>query len=90
MPNRKKYLGEDNIDSFLMFLREQYSNEIKACDTNDMMQIIKMVGDKKLPEAYLKFMECAGRGYVMFKGSDYSISDMERFEGRSIGSIRRM
>jgi len=87
MINIIKYLGEDNIDIFLMFLREQYSNEIKACDTNDMMQITIMVGDKKLPEAYLKFMECAGRGYVMFKGSDYSISDMESFKELKEGAL---
>lgn len=84
---KKEYLGEDNIDSFLMFLKEHYSDELKPCDENDMMLITQLADNKKLPEAYLKFMECAGRGYVMFSGSDYSIRNMERFNGFKEGAL---
>ncbi|CAI6064459.1 hypothetical protein PAECIP112173_01923 [Paenibacillus sp. JJ-100] len=82
-----KYLGENNIDSFLIFLKEHYGSHLKACDANDMMQIIKIAGGRKLPEAYLNFMELAGRGYIMFKGSDYTIQDVEIYKALKEGAI---
>lgn len=60
---------------------------MEPCDTNDMMQIKEMVDGEKLPEAYLKFMKYAGRGYVMFKGSDYSIKDIDRFKELKEGAL---
>ncbi|MFE6076987.1 SMI1/KNR4 family protein [Paenibacillus sp. NPDC057886] len=87
MNNGNKYLGGNNIDSFLMFLKENYSSNLKACDANDMMQIKQIAEGRKLPEAYLKFMECAGRGYIMFKGSDYTIKDIEIYIELKEGAV---
>lgn len=85
--NWKKYTGEDNIDTFLMFLNEHFINELTPCNENDMMQLIQMVDGKKLPETYLTFMKNAGRGYIMFNGSDYSIKDMDRYKELKEGAL---
>ncbi|MFB6366110.1 SMI1/KNR4 family protein [Paenibacillus elgii] len=82
-----KYLGDDNIDSFLQFLKQYYDNELISCDENDMIQLTQLVADRKLPEAYLKFIKCAGRGYIMFNGSDYSIKDIEKFKDLKVGAL---
>ena len=87
MDNGNKYFGENNIDTFLEFIKEKYSSDIKACDANDIMQITQIAEGRKLPEAYVKFMKCASRGYFMFKGSDYTINDIEIYKELKNGAI---
>lgn len=84
---RETYLGEDNIDSFLMFLKGHFNNELIPCDPNDMEQLTEIANGQKLPEAYVTFMKCAGRGYIMFNGSDYSFKDTERFKELKAGAL---
>jgi len=70
-----KYLGENNINLFLNFLKET-NHKMRPCSKNDLIKLRQIANEKELPASYMSFMKDAGNGIRFFKGSSYNMSEI--------------
>lgn len=74
-----RYNEKPELVLFIEFLSKNRIS-MKPCTPEQLQQLMQMVGNLRLPSTYLQFMGYAGNGIRFFKGSSYTMREIENIQ----------